>query len=228
MIINGINSSKEFGVELMEKSIQPPTSNRIIEKVPYMNSEYDFSNLYNELTFGERKVTCKYAIPTVDTERLNIKYSQLLNIIMKYELILEFDDIKGYYFKGKIDNTPNFEEISIFGTLTVVYSCYPFKVSTLQDGHDIWDEFNFELDMSQDTEFEVENIKNIQLYNNGATGINPIIVCSSNMEIIKGNINYKFNAGESKSWSFKLDKGLNNLTIKGTGTIEFKWYKEVL
>lgn len=228
MIINGINLSKEFGVELMEKSIQPPSSNRIIEKVPYMNSEYDFSNLYNELTFGERKVTCKYAIPTVDTEMLNIKYSQLLNVIMKYELILEFNDIKGYYFKGKIDNTPNFEEISVFGTLTVVYSCYPFKVSTLQDGHDIWDEFNFELDMVQDTKFEVENIKNIQLYNNGATGINPIVTCSNDMEIIKGNTTFKFKAGESRSWSFKLDKELNNLTIKGTGTIEFKWYKEVL
>ena len=228
MIINGINSSKEFGIELMEKSIQPPSSNRIIEKVPYMNSEYDFSNLYNELTFGERKVTCKYAIPTADTEMLNIKYSQLLNIIMKYELILEFDDIKGYYFKGKIDNTPNFEEISIFGTLTVVYSCYPFKVSKLQDGHDIWDDFNFELDMVQDTKFEVENIKNIQLYNNGAIGINPIVVCSNDMEIIKGTTTFKFKAGESKSWSFKLDKGLNDLTIKGTGTIEFKWSKEVL
>ena len=82
--------------------------------------------------------------------------------------------------------------------------------------------------MVQDTKFEVENIKNIQLYNNGAIGINPIVVCSSNMEIIKGNTTYKFNVGETKSWSFKLDKGLNNLTIKGTGTIEFKWYKEVL
>ena len=228
MIINGINSSKEFGVELMEKSIQPPSSNRIIEKVPYMNGEYDFSNLYNELTFGERKVTCKYAIPTADTEMLNIKYSQLLDAIMKYELILEFDDIKGYYFKGKIDNTPNFEELSVFGTLTVVYSCYPFKISTLQDGHDIWDEFNFELDIAQDTKFEIENIKNIQLYNNGAIGINPIVVCSNDMEIIKGTTTFKFKAGESKSWSFKLDKGLNNLTIKGTGTIEFKWSKEVL
>lgn len=82
--------------------------------------------------------------------------------------------------------------------------------------------------MVQDTKFEVENIKNIQLYNNGAIGINPIVVCSNDMEIIKGTTIFKFKAGESKSWSFKLDKGLNNLTIKGTGTIEFKWSKEVL
>ena len=82
--------------------------------------------------------------------------------------------------------------------------------------------------MVQETKFEIENIKNIQLYNNGAIGINPIVVCSSNMEITKGNTTYKFNSGETKSWSFKLDKGLNDLIIKGTGTIEFKWYKEVL
>ena len=82
--------------------------------------------------------------------------------------------------------------------------------------------------MIQDTKFEVEIIKNIQLYNNGSAGINPIVTCSNDMEIIKRTTTFKFKTGESKSWSFKLDKGLNNLTIKGTGAIEFKWYKEVL
>lgn len=228
MIINGISTIEKFDIELMEKSIQPPSPKRVIESLPFKNSAYDFSALYEELTFNERKITCKYAIPTESTDMLHIKYSQFLSLIMEYELVLKFEDIYGYYFIGKVINSPSFDEISTFGTITVVYSCYPFKISTLQDGHDIWDEFNFELDMVQDTKFEVESIKNIQLYNNGSVGINPIITCSNDMEIIKGTTTFKFKAGESKSWSFKLDKGLNNLTIKGTGTIEFKWYKEVL
>ena len=82
--------------------------------------------------------------------------------------------------------------------------------------------------MVQDTKFIVDGTKNINLYNNSSIGINPTVVCSGDMEIVKGNTSYKFKSGESKSWSFKLDKGLNDLTIKGTGTIEFKWSKEVL
>lgn len=219
----------DFNLALMERSIQPPSIVTTKQSIPFMNGSYDFSKINGELYYSERELTCKFAIPTSTNELFNIVYSKLLNEIMTDNKIkIEFEDIPNFYFIGIVQNSPSFDEIATFGTCTVTFLCYPFKISTLQDGHDIWDEFNFELDMVQDTKFEVESIKNIQLYNNGVTGINPTVVCSSDMEVIKGNIIYKFKAGESKSWSFKLDKGLNDLIIKGTGTIEFKWYKEVL
>ena len=146
-----------------------------------------------------------------------------------------YDDVKSKFPNKKIDVTGH----SLGGSLaklmsnktgheTVTFNAYPFKISTLQDGHDIWDDFNFELDMVQDTIFEVNGTKDIILYNNGAIGINPTVICSNDIGVTKGNSIYKFKQGEAKTWAFKLDKGLNTLTIKGTGTIEFKWCKEVL
>lgn len=223
------HSYDDFGLKIISREFNSPSKKKVKETLPYMNGSYDFSSLYGDNIYEER--TIKYVF--------DFRYKNKIDFINKKIAITDwltsnfkeplYDDlIPGYYFIAECEDSINFSEGYIDCEVTVVFSAYPFKISALQDGHDIWDDFNFELDIVQDTKFEVENIKNIQLYNNGAIGINPIVVCSNDMEIIKGTTIFKFKAGESKSWSFKLDKGLNDLTIKGTGTIEFKWSKEVL
>lgn len=228
IIKNNKHSFDDFGLWIVDKQIDPPAKKRITSSIPYMNGVYDFSQIYGEITYEER--TLKYVFEIVEDtkEMLNIKKIEVVNWLMSDGKCYLYDDaIPSFKFSAECVDI-SFSEEGTRGKLTATFIAYPFKISTLQDGHDIWDEFNFELDMVQDTKLEVENIKNIQLYNNGAIGINPIVICSNDMEIIKGTTTFKFKAGESKSWSFKLDKGLNNLTIKGTGAIEFKWYKEVI
>lgn len=223
------HSYNDFGLKIISRELNPPSKNKVKETVPFLNGSYDFSSLYGENTYGER--TIKYVF--------DFKYKDKMDFISKKIAIVDwlsngfkeplYDDlIPGYYFIAECEDSIKFSEGYIDCEVTVTFTAYPYKISTRNDGHDIWDEFNFELDMVQEIKFEVESIKNIQLYNNGAAGINPTVICSSDMEITKGNTTFKFKAGEAKSWSFKLDKGSNNLIIKGTGTIEFKWYKEVL
>ena len=48
------------------------------------------------------------------------------------------------------------------------------------------------------------------------------------MEVTKGNVTYKFNPGTSKDYRFELSIGENNMTVKGNGSIEFRFRKEVL
>ena len=228
LIIDNKGTYSHFGITIRSKEIGIPQKNKIKQSVPYMNGTYDFSLLYSEQTYSERELVYIFNIIGANKEEMNIKKIEFLNWIMdKRKQKLIDNSINAFYFLAEAKEA-SFTESRRHGELTVKFSAYPFKISTLQDGHDIWDNFNFELDMVQETKFEIENIKNIQLYNNGAIGINPIVICSNDMEIIKGTTTYKFNSGETKSWSFKLDKGLNDLIIKGTGTIEFKWYKEVL
>lgn len=228
IIKNNKHSFDDFGLWIIDKQIDPPSKKRITSSIPYMNGVYDFSQIYGETTYEERSLQYVFEIVEDTKEMLNIKKIEAINWLMSDGKCYLYDDaIPGFKFFAECVDI-SFSEEGTRGKLTAKFNAYPFKISTLQDGHDIWDEFNFELDIVQDTKFEIENIKNIQLYNNGAIGINPIVVCSNDMEIIKGTTTFKFKAGESKSWSFKLDKGLNDLTIKGTGTIEFKWSKEVL
>ena len=229
IIKNNKHSYNDFGLKILSRELNPPSKKKIKETLPFMNGSYDFSLLCGENVYEER--TIKYVF--------DFRYKDKIDFFNKKIAITDwllnsckeplYDDlIPGYYFIAECDDSILFDEGYIDCEVTVTFNAYPFKISTLQEGHDIWDDLNFELDMFQETKFEIENIKNIQLYNNGAVGINPIVICSSNMEIIKDNTIYKFTSGETKSGRFKLDKGLNNLIIKGNGRIEFKWYKEVL
>ena len=210
------HSYNDFGLKVISREFNPPSKRKVKESIPYVNGSYDFSLLYGDNVYEER--TIKYVF--------DFRYENKIDFINKKIAITDwltsnskeplYDDlVPNYYFIAECEDSIKFSEGYIDCEVTVIFTAYPFKISTLQDGHDVWDEFNFELDMVQNTKFEVNGTENIQLYNNGAVGINPIVICSTDMEIIKGNTTFKFKAGEVKSWSFKLDKGINKLTVKG-------------
>ena len=54
------------------------------------------------------------------------------------------------------------------------------------------------------------------------------VISNCDDEIILDNKKYTVEAGASKDYRFKFKKGANNLTLKGNGTIEFRFRKEVL
>ena len=101
-------------------------------------------------------------------------------------------------------------------------------IAELKEGHDIWDEFNFELDVAQDVDFEVHGEKEITLINPGTPDVSPEITAYSPMEIIKNGITYNIQSGKSKSLDFILKSGENDLTITGNGTIKFLFHKELI
>ncbi len=96
------------------------------------------------------------------------------------------------------------------------------------EGHDIWDIFNFEEDYAQQTSFTITNLTDIILYNPSAISITPTVICTSDMTVQMNDTTYKFVAGTTKDYRFKLAKGENHMTITGQGDIEFKFRKEVL
>lgn len=225
---NNKHSFDDFGLTIKSKKIGNPKKNKIKEEVPFMNGSYDFSLLYGEQTYSERQLEYTFNLNERNKIAMNIKKMQVLEWLNDRGKQPLYDDtIPGFYFLAEVEDD-DFSEEGSNGEITVTFNAYPYKISSRNDGHDIWDDFNFELDMVQDTIFEVNGTKDIILYNNGAIGINPTVICSNDIEVTKGNSIYKFKPGEAKAWAFKLDKGLNTLTIKGTGTIEFKWCKEVL
>ena len=223
------HSYNDFGIKILSRSISIPSKRKIKDTVPFMNGSYDFSLLYGEQTYDEREITYTFSLPKKDKVKLNMLKIKIIEWL--YDGIqskLYDDQIPGFYFLAECTGIDYDESFYNYAQLTATFIAYPFKISTLQDGHDIWDEFNFELDMIQDTKFDVIGSKSITLYNNSIIGIYPTVICDNNFEIIKNNITYRFVPGEMKSFDFKLDKGENNLLLKGNGTIEFKWFKEVL
>lgn len=231
---NGKHSFDDFGITVADKDVGYPDKEKIKVKVPFSNVEYDFSEIYGEQTYTTRSLT--YTFNVLDkhminnTQRVNTIETKLSNWLMNSsgKQKLYDDSMPGYYYLAEVESGLSFAELRNYGTLTVEFIAYPFMIAELSEGNDVWDTFNFELDVAQVTDFEVNGTLDVTLYNVGTPGLNPKIEASSEMEIIKNGVTYDLPSGTTESENFKLTSGENKLTIKGNGTIKFKFYKELI
>lgn len=234
---NGKHSLRDFGLTVSNREIGYPSKIKRQERVPFSNEVYDFSNLYGGQEYEERSIT--YTLNLINKSssgyRENFQNNQLLetkvvNWLMgaNQKAILKDDTIDGYYFMAELVDGPNSEFRFVGSELTIEFIAYPFKISELQEGHDIWDEFNFELDVAQITKFEVSGTKEITLYNVGAEALAPTIVASTEFTIEKGAVSVTVPPGTNKSYLINLNVGENKLKLIGNGTIEFKFHKELI
>ena len=227
--LNDKHSYDDFGLRIISRDIDSPAKKKIKASVPFMNGDYDFSLIYGDQVYENRTLTYKFDLwyeNKIEYMNKKIQILEWLTSGIKEKL---YDDlIPEYYFLVDCSDSVSFDEYFNGANITVTFTAYPFKISKLQEGHDIWDEFNFELDVTQFVVFNVKGIEVIELYNVGTVSSNPVVVCNANMIIEKDGVTYNFKAGENESWNFKLNKGLNKMTVKGTGKVEFKWFKEVL
>lgn len=224
----GKHSYNDYGLTIKSKDINPPPKNKVKEKVPYMQGAYDFSNLYGDQTYNERTLNYVFNLICSSKLELNTKKIKILDwLLNSFKDNLKDDTIPGFYFFAECEDV-SFKEDGRKAEITVKFVAYPFKISSNDEGNIPWDDFNFELDYMQETKFNILGSKSIEIYNLGAVKATPTIICSAAMDIIKNGITYKYNQGTTKDWRFTLDKGKNNLTIKGTGNIEFIFRREVL
>ena len=161
------HSYNDFGIKILSRSISIPSKRKIKDTVPFMNGSYDFSLLYGEQTYDEREITYTFSLPKKDKVKLNMLKIKIIEWL--YDGIqskLYDDQIPGFYFLAECTGIDYDESFYNYAQLTVSFTAYPFKISTLQDGHDIWNEFNFELDIVQNTKFNVIENESITLYNN--------------------------------------------------------------
>lgn len=231
---NGKHSYRDFGVTIAEKNIGYPEKQKIKVQVPFSNIEYDFSEIYGEQTYTPRPLSFTFNVverhKLNDTVLINLLETQLSNWLLGSigKQRLYDDSMPGYYYLAEVEGGLDFDELWNHGKLTVQFTAYPFMISELPEGHDIWDEFNFELDVAQITDFEVNGTLNVVLYNVGTPNLIPGIETSAPMQIVKNSITYNVPTGKSKNDEFRLQSGENKITITGNGTIKFLFYKELI
>lgn len=225
------HSYKDFNITLAPgKEIGTPNKNKIKVAIPFSNTEYDFSELYGDQTYSPRSLTYSFNIFDTTKTRMNNKKTEIINWLMNSngKQKLYDDAYPGYYFLAEVEGNVSFEEDRSTGILTVTFTAYPFMIAERQEGHDIWDEFNFDLDVAQDVEFAINNTLDVVLLNVGTPSVIPEIQASAQMEIVKDGITYIIPSGTTKSSDFILKLGENDLTINGDGTIKFTFYKELI
>lgn len=228
---NNLKSYDNFNLIIKTVEVSYPTPKLIKNSVPFQNGEYDFTELYGDTPYSNRPIKVEFeyeGLKVATRTRLYSLYTEIVNWLYgagESKLIIDYEV---GYFKGRVVNISPVEVLSGTGKITVEFDCYPFRIYEQPEGNDIWDIFNFDLDYSQDTSYEVNGELDIDLFNSSIISKTPEVTCSAAMEVTKNGITYKFKPGSSKDWRFILNKGSNKLSIKGTGTIKFKFIKEVL
>lgn len=214
---------------LSNRTIKTPSKIKIKETIPFMNGSYDFSDLYGNACYSERTLEYQFLIRSSNRMSLEFIRTRIENWLLGTNNRTKMldDNLPGYYYLAECESV-DFTDYINNGIIKATFTAYPFKISEYLEGSDIWDTFNFELDMIQDTKFTITNEKTVSIYNLSIIDIVPTIIASSNFEITKDNKTYTIQAGTRKDYSFIFTPGENNMLIKGNGSIEFQFRKEVL
>lgn len=226
---NGFDT-RTYDMNLIERTVPSPEEKAITEDVPFMQGSYDFSIILGERIYKNRTLIYKFEI-----HEGIYQLRKLNEVVLKNKLMtpgwgkLNDTSNQGYYWWAKCTNV-NVEDDNarICMVITIEFEAYPFMKGELEEGNDLWDPFNFLLDYAQPVAFEVPGSLSINLMNIGSVGVVPTITASAAMKIVKGGTTYQVPSGQSKSESFRLEIGENPMTVSGTGTIKFSFYKELI
>lgn len=208
-----------------------PSKVKTVVTVPYSNQVYDFSTVGGVQPYNERKVTYvinvvnKYGYDQVSMHQLKTEIANwLYSSNSKTEL---YDDkLPDYHFLAELQEEADLKDDIRSGELTVVFTCYPFMIANKFEGDDDWDTFDFDNDIAQDVDFEINGSRSFELINNSVTAVTPQITTNAALTVQVGQIEYQLPQGTSQD--VPLEVGTNTISVTGSGKISFAWHREVI
>lgn len=159
-IIEKINfgefDSQKRKMHLLERSAPTPARKEKRESLAYMQGDYDFSGLDGQEYHESRELSYTFYVLERDYDYRKHNQTVIENELMRYGEIPLYDSYSvGYYYHAKCMGVRVTDDhLSNRLIIEITFKGYPFKTSILPEGHDIWDLFNFDLDVSQSTSFE--------------------------------------------------------------------------
>lgn len=149
-------STRDFGLTIGRGvEIGYPDKNKKIEPLAWTNVQYDFSNLYGSQQYTNRLLKFPIHIMNKSESSIYFQNTKILNWLMSVgRQPFYYSEIPGYYFMAEVVSDVEYDLRHVHdGVLEIVFECYPFMIDVMPEGHDIWDLFNFDLDVSQPTNF---------------------------------------------------------------------------
>ena len=200
-------------------------------RIPNSNIYYDYEKIFGDL-YEERTLEYDFLVMmpnALSEEDMEYIKSQVINWLTPgVEHRIEDTAIPFYYFIGEISSAPEWSQDNGYGTLKVKINCYPYKISVDDMADDLWDSFDFNNDVAQFLEFEVNKETTERIYNASSTAVSPKLIVTDNVTVEAHNEKVTLNAGTYTETEIKLNVGWNDVKLSGDGTIKFSFHKEVL
>ena len=157
----GKHSYIDLGVTMSNsREISIPNKKKVKQSIPFSNVVYDYSEIFGSQVYEERTLKYTFNIagrPVRTKDDMNWLKTTVVNWIMKggSKQPLYDDFFRNYYFLAEVEGGVSFIENWQYGFLEVVFTAYPFMIAMQPEGHDIWDDFNFIFDVTQDVTFTI-------------------------------------------------------------------------
>lgn len=224
-------NSKDLGLYLIERDAPTPEEKEVVENIPFMQGEMDFSMLLGERVFSNRELTYVFEAFDLPYSQRKILERTVKRLVMPGGKSNLYDTHNGKFFWYGKCKSVKIEDDAKFGTLTVtlVFNCYPFLFSFYDYFDDYFDDFDLDTETAAYTKFPISGTTEIQLYNPGDSAVSPEVIASSEMTVVDDlGVAYTFKAGTSVDYVLTIKKGVNKLTVTGNGTIAFHFRTEVM
>ena len=229
--INGKHINEEFPtLKLIERSTPPPEEIPIKDSVIGMQGDYDFAiALFGERLYENRPLEYVYKGHEYNNDHKLFDKGLLENWLLTGSYVPLYDDNEPlYHYMARCTGVALGSDSGNSESLyTLTFDAYPFKIKEAIEGSPYWDDYDIS-DYYQESKHTVNGSKTIQFMNTGSTSVTPKIVASAPFTIVKGNQSLTVGVGTSENKLFKVETGMNTLTVTGNGTIEFIFHKEVI
>lgn len=224
--------SDTMGFDMISRTPNSLEEQEITETIPGVQGVIDYSMAFGQRLF--KPMTLNYSFSkycSTYAERHTLE-ALIKNQVMRYGTSKLYDSQipENYYFLAKCSS----ENVTVSDqtcevTVTLAFTCNPpFMFCEIPEGDDEWDNFNFDYDVSQDTSFTVNIGDVVPLINPGSAAIQPKITVTGTIKASCNGNEVTFTDGTYENTLIYLLPGMNSLTLTGTGTISFEFYKELV
>lgn len=215
LIANGKKSYTDFGAYISGRKISLPKKKSITESPPFSNLTYDFSAINGELYWENRELEYSFDIAEFTTDEMETEKTKLTDWLLNIHDADIYDPYIGdYHYHGSFDSISWDEDFGA-GTLTAVFSVYPYKIA------------NKAKVVALETA-EGEEYKDFELVvkNNSSHRIMPVISSTGEYNIVFGGLSYSVHAGTYEE-TFYLAPGNNTLKVSGSGVLSISFVEEL-
>lgn len=222
LYFNNKKSFEDFNLYIESFSISPPVPIVKEERIPYRSGTLDFSMVNSNRLFQNRIIEVTLFWKSDTNDNLFNQYSDIQMWLLNcFSSKISFDGITGEYV-GKVREISDIALLKYSGRLTVNFECEPYKSNPY--GEYLWDSFNFSKDNAPINIFAIDGDRNLTIHNDGIS-ITPTITLygDSSMQLIINSKRYTLNKGDNLIHDIVLENGDNNISLIGTGTIEFNF-----
>lgn len=201
-IVFGSFDSKDFDLFLSARSAPTPSEQQVTVSVPYRQGVIDLSGIRGERVYGNREISYTfYRFGLSKNAEAGMVQTTLENLLMgELDQTLHDSYEPFFHYKGKCTGVSVQDDFE-YGRLVIeiTFELYPLKSSNAPESWDLFDSFNFNLDVMQPSAWKrtVTNNQTLQVINPGKNAC-TLMITSNKAGTIKVSADSSFTEADSE------------------------------